>query len=555
MHKENHSIPAFLTQSSLDSVSSASPDHSSSAVFPSKNKAPVVAAISGGPDSMALLGWLEAHEIDYVIAHVNYHKRQSSGRDEQIVRNWAKQHSCPLWILHPVYSKAAGNFQGWARVVRYAFFKQIGHVYGTRQIYVGHQQDDSLETWMMQKKRGLVPERYGLEFCSPFGSFELVRPLLDHSKASLQAWCDEHGIAYGLDESNFSNAYLRNQLRHSLIETATCAQRQKWLDEMDADNRELAAMHAKAEKLALDNDFKAMQNSELGWLALEKQIALATGVHHSKAFMSDLLEKLGHGSMQTLKSEQYFGSSDSFLPIFGPSAFSNGKTVSYMKKEEKNGELSPWPAGLQTDRKEENQKKTSVCVQTDQKAPILSSLGRVSSLDRLAGRTCFLETCWQKGHLQSLHFFALSLGPSLAMRSGSDKINVQIVDNKVRIAPAGWICFYVDSKDQLEALIQAGFQWGPWRFSSQGSKIDSFVVDESDFPLFIRFSKPDDSIRMRFGTKKLNRLWIDRKIPAIERVFNPLIEGRKGILFVTFAGADPSHFMENASMHMLKLHT
>ncbi|GEM_PF-2511603 len=536
MHKENYSVPAFLTKSSSEPASSLTADladHSSPVCFPPQNKRPVVAAVSGGPDSMTLLAWLEAHEIDYVIAHVNYHKRLSSGRDELIVRNWAQEHNRPLWILHPVYSKTAGNFQGWAREVRYAFFKQIGHLYGTRQIYVGHQQDDSIETWMMQKNRSLTPERYGLESCSPFGSFELVRPLLGHSKASLQAWCDEHGIVYGLDESNFSNAYLRNQLRHSLIETASSDQRQKWLEKMAADNQALAAMHAQAEKLALENDFQAMQKSELGWLALEKQIAMATGVHHSKVFMIDLLEKLGHGSMQTLTSEPYFGSLYHSMLISGPSAFSNDKTVSYMKKEEKNGEDSPLAEGIQAHRKEEKTKTPSACVQTDQKASILSSLNSFTSLN------------------------AFTLRPvlSLAMRSGSDKINVQVVNNKVYIAPAGWISFYVDSKDQLEGLMQAGYQWGPWRFSKHGRRIDSFAVDESDFPLFIRFSKPDDAIEMRFGTKKLNRLWIDRKIPAVERVFNPLIEGRKGILFVTFAGADPSHFMENASMHMLKLHT
>ncbi len=495
---------------------------------------PIIAAISGGPDSMALLSWLEHQNLNYVIAHVNYHKRMTSGRDEQIVRHWAAKYQRPLWVLNPHYDLQAGNFQGWARDIRYAFFWRLAALYQTKFVFVGHQQDDAIETWMMQKKRQMIPERYGLETISPLNGLLLIRPFLAFSKAELQSHCDQHGIEYGLDESNFSDAYLRNQLRHSQIEPADLQTRQKWLQAMAQDNQRLQKLRAQAARLAAANDFEALAQSEAGFLALDLLLYPWSGTHFSKAHLEDLLAKLLNGSMLTLhlkaKARGSFPSWADASNVLGPAA------------------LLPCPAASST------------------RYPF-------KCLDNFVGPSTFLNPfsasyMKQKGDFKNNQYiksaeqiqnkvhpsFRFSLLP-LEMVSGSDQLNLQVVENKLVLRPASWIPFYVDSKDQLDRLVFQRFEWECFGLCGEGKKIESFAAKSDDFPLIIRSYQLHDAIEMRFGTKKINRLWIDRKVAQIFRPFYPVIEGRKGILFAALAGCDPSHFMENATAHMLKLHT
>ena len=500
---------------------------------------PVIAAISGGPDSMALLSWLEHHHLNYVIAHVNYHKRQTSGRDEQIVRDWAARYQRPLWVLNPHYQAQFGNFQGWARNIRYAFFARLGALYQTKFVFVGHQQDDAIETWMMQKKRQLIPERYGLQTISQLGKLVLVRPFLAFSKADLQRHCQAEGILYGVDESNVSDAYLRNQLRHSRIEPADEPTRQSWLQAMANDNQVLQSLQDQAFQLAKANDFEAILKSGAGFLALDLLLYPWTNVHFSKPHLEDLLAKLQSKSMQTLslkaKDSPLFSSSVLLAPAF--------------QKRTSGPGFEP-----------------SACAASSTRYPF-------KCLDNFVGPSTFprpfdASYMKQKGKSKNIQYtksiepiqneahpsFPLSLLP-LEMVSGSRNLNVQVVANKLVVRPAGWISFYVDSKDQLDALMAQSFEWGCFALCQEGKKIESFATQADDFPLIIRSYQLHDSIEMRFGTKKINRLWIDRKIAQIFRPFYPVIEGRKGILFAALAGCDRSHFMENATAHMLKLHT
>ena len=91
----------------------------------SKKKCKLV-AVSGGSDSMALLDMLYNKGEKLVVCHVNYNVRESALRDENIVRDYCKERGIPLEILKGFkYDKSEGNFENWARVVRYNFFKEI----------------------------------------------------------------------------------------------------------------------------------------------------------------------------------------------------------------------------------------------------------------------------------------------------------------------------------------------------------------------------------------------------------------------------------------------
>ena len=82
----------------------------------------IIAAVSGGPDSMALLDMLVKEGFKPVICHVNYHKRETSNRDEEIVRRYASKYNLTVKVLHAT-DETSGNFQNWAREFRYNFFK------------------------------------------------------------------------------------------------------------------------------------------------------------------------------------------------------------------------------------------------------------------------------------------------------------------------------------------------------------------------------------------------------------------------------------------------
>lgn len=269
-----------------------------------QNEYVVIAAVSGGPDSMALLAHLEGYQIPYIIAHVNYQKRESAFRDEKIVRDWAQKHHRPLWILYPKKC-VEGNFQAWARAVRYEFFLDIAHIYGSFEIWLGHHIEDSIETWMLQCQRNSLPNYYGLQASNMYQGLTLVRPFLNPeferwTKKDFEQFCQDHHIPYGIDESNLTDDYERNRLRHQKIDSASPALRQAWLRQIRKDNGTLRQKRKVAQELMQTNDFSKIQASPFGWLALDFFIYHTTKQHSARKELEDLLQKLATGKKQTL---------------------------------------------------------------------------------------------------------------------------------------------------------------------------------------------------------------------------------------------------------------
>ena len=156
-----------------------------------------VVACSGGPDSMALLDQLNKQGKDIVVAHVNYKHRDTADRDEKIVKEYCKKYDIPVRVLYPVHEK--GNFQAWARDVRYAFFEEVADEFDTKLLYVAHQMDDVIETYLFQKNRNMICDWYGLKEKSVRHGYQIVRPLLNFTKSELQQYCNDNGVSFGID--------------------------------------------------------------------------------------------------------------------------------------------------------------------------------------------------------------------------------------------------------------------------------------------------------------------------------------------------------------------
>lgn len=203
----------------------------------------LVVGVSGGPDSMALLDQLvQSKQHELVVAHVNYHHRPTANRDQAIVASYCAKHGLGLEV-YDAPEPERGNFQAWARKLRYDFFVRLVNQYQFEAIAVAHQRDDSLETYWFQKQRGGLYTTYGLAEWSEYDQIPVWRPLLTWTKADCQAYCDRHRLSYGMDESNEQDEYMRNRIRHHILPKLD---QDELLADMKNDNLALEQMRQQA---------------------------------------------------------------------------------------------------------------------------------------------------------------------------------------------------------------------------------------------------------------------------------------------------------------------
>lgn len=172
----------------------------------------VIAAVSGGADSMALLQFLleykETLGVRVEAAHVDHRMRPGSGRDAAFVARFCRERGVPLHSF-AAEAQQAGRSEEWARQLRYGFFETLAGP-GVK-IATGHTLSDQAETLLLRLARG-AGVRGAAGIPAARGCF--VRPLLGVSRAETEDFCRRQGVEWVTDESNFSDDYARNRLRH-----------------------------------------------------------------------------------------------------------------------------------------------------------------------------------------------------------------------------------------------------------------------------------------------------------------------------------------------------
>ncbi|MEG0824110.1 MAG: tRNA lysidine(34) synthetase TilS, partial [Erysipelotrichaceae bacterium] len=171
-----------------------------------------VVAVSGGADSMALLNMAYELKLNISVAHVNYKKRITADRDMDGVMSYCKLRDIPCYV-HIVSEHAEGNFQEFARDLRYNFFKEIVAKTRAHGVLVAHHLDDLIETYMIQKERNGIVKYYGIKEEAIIKKVLVKRILLSYTKEELENYCNEKNITYYNDESNYSRTYTRNRIR------------------------------------------------------------------------------------------------------------------------------------------------------------------------------------------------------------------------------------------------------------------------------------------------------------------------------------------------------
>ncbi len=181
----------------------------------------VLVMVSGGQDSVALLdvlvsltgrsgGPAAVHAL-----HVNHHLRGSeSDDDEALVVRVCGERGVALTVDHRPVAKAGGNVQERARGARREAALRAAAEHRCDRIALGHTADDQAETMLYRLGRygGLAAFRAMLPFDPPW-----VRPLLEARRTETADYCRSHRIEFAIDRGNAHPGYARTALRERVL--------------------------------------------------------------------------------------------------------------------------------------------------------------------------------------------------------------------------------------------------------------------------------------------------------------------------------------------------
>ena len=180
----------------------------------------LAAAVSGGADSMALLRILLALQPEFGFelsaCHVNHGLRgESAHRDETFVRAECARLGVPLRVFHaeefgPVPEHAG---EDWARRLRYACFARLCRE-GIDAVATAHTANDQAETLLLRLARGTG--MHGAAGIRPRRG-PYLRPLLPLTRQDTESFCRAAGQRWVTDETNETDAYARNRVRHAAL--------------------------------------------------------------------------------------------------------------------------------------------------------------------------------------------------------------------------------------------------------------------------------------------------------------------------------------------------
>jgi tRNA(Ile)-lysidine synthase len=205
-------MPSALTPGSIDAILAPLAD------------APALLAVSGGPDSTALLvmaaNWARRRERPRIEAATVDHGLRPEGADEaaavgDLCRKLGVPHRTLLWRG----DKPKTRLQERAREARYALLADHARAVGAEVVVTAHHLDDQAETVLFRLLRGSgMSGLAGMAARTTRDGLTLLRPLLSLAKTDLVAYCEAEGVAFARDPSNEDPRYARTRMR-ALLET------------------------------------------------------------------------------------------------------------------------------------------------------------------------------------------------------------------------------------------------------------------------------------------------------------------------------------------------
>ena len=380
----------------------------------------LLVAVSGGPDSMALLNMLYELNLNLIVCNVNYKTREESDKEEEIVRSYCNDRNI-LFFGKVVDYYSKGNFEEFARVERYKFFSEIYKKFNCKYLVVAHHLNDSLETYLLQKRRNSVVKHYGLDYISKVMDMNVLRPLLDVSKNQIMEYCLDKDIKYSIDISNYDNKYARNKIR----------------------------------------------NIELNQLSEEEIRELILSMEKDNIKNNSFFDKLNVKYQKIVKNEFID------LDVFQDLSKKEKRSLLYLYLEKYMGDY----------------------------------LKKVSKR-RLDDIIFQLEN--------SEGSKVLKINQNIELIKEYSKVSINC---RKEIQEYSYLINY---GEELETDI--------FRVSKSGNYKCEIGAYLEDFPLTIRNYLPGDKIRLKGGTKKISRIFIDKKVPSHLRKIYPVILNKEGVV-------------------------
>lgn len=183
----------------------------------------VIAAVSGGADSMALLCFLlsirEEFSLSLSVCHVNHLLRgEEADRDENFVREFCKKNSIPFYLLRcdvkALAEEKGIGFEECGRNVRYDFFKETAEKLGGAKIATAHTLSDRCETLIFNLARGTSPA--SVSSIAPVRE-NIIRPLIDCTREEIEDYLSSISQPFMTDSTNSDTEYTRNFIRAEII--------------------------------------------------------------------------------------------------------------------------------------------------------------------------------------------------------------------------------------------------------------------------------------------------------------------------------------------------
>jgi len=184
----------------------------------------LVLAVSGGPDSMAMLNILNELKKDSIIdfefsvAHINHMIREEAKDDEDYVKKYCNQNGIDFYSKSIDVKKLANNnkvgTEEAGRYVRYKFFDEVLEKTSSNKIAIAHNKNDKAETIIMNIMRGSGIT--GLRGIEPKRR-KYIRPLIECERFEIEDYCEKEKLNPRIDKTNFENTYTRNKIRNIVI--------------------------------------------------------------------------------------------------------------------------------------------------------------------------------------------------------------------------------------------------------------------------------------------------------------------------------------------------
>lgn len=390
--------------------------------------------VSTGPDSMALLDMALKSGNSIAVAFVNYHKRKEADEEEAYIKEYCHSKNIKCHILNDAFAYK-GNFEASARKWRYDFFVQTIKDNNYAGLLLGHQQDDVIETYLMQEEKGLTPSYYGIKEEIIYEGIRVKRPLINHTKQELIDYCETNNIKYYIDSTNNEDIYTRNKIRHEVV------------------------------------------------------------------------EKLSH----------------------------NERMIILKEIEKKNAIISERSCRLNAYIKED---KIS-----------LKIYKQLEKIDRLYALRILLKKIknYSDEHLEEVDKIIIN-NNDFMIKVDSDNYITQDKENLFLYKKRDK---YIDVYDSLDELKKA--KSNNYLIKDGELGVNALTLSESDFPITIRNYEEGDRIDLRFGTKKINRFFIDRKIPKYLRGNWPVVLDKNGkVIMVPGLGSDINHYSIKPSISVIQ---